>query len=36
MIPTVGNFDSLAAQLFYMPLFHSGRDATLNVQEVFF
>ena len=34
MIPTVGNCDSLAAHLFYTPLFHSGRDAMLNVQGV--
>ena len=36
IIPTVTNFDSLAAQLFYMPLFHLVRDVILNVQGVFF
>ena len=36
MIPTVGNFDGLAAQLLYMPQFCSDRDAMLNVQGVFF
>ena len=36
IIPTVGNFDGQAAQLFYMPQFHPDRDAMLNVQGVFF
>ena len=36
IIPPMGsNFDSLATQLF-MPLFHSRRDTTFNVQVVFF
>ena len=32
---SIVNFDSLATQLF-VPIFQSGQDAILNVQEVFF